>query len=84
VFSVPVNVVVSGSLSGLNKFVYQLQSNQPRAVLITQLTEGSGLNGSTGNAAASSQSTLTMAMQVFVAPGSAATPQVTPTASTAP
>ncbi len=84
VFSVPVNVVITGSLAGLNRFLYQLQSDQPRAVLITQLAEGNSLTGSTSAVTTTTGSSLTLSMQVFVAPGAAATPAVTPTASTAP
>jgi len=64
VYSLPITVAVTGTPAQLDEFLTQLQSVQPRAVLISQLIEGA--------ANASSQSlgktSLQLVMQAFVAP----------------
>ena len=68
VYALPISATVSGSVSQLAAFLTQLQAVQPRAVLISQLNLSAG---STTKGAASA-STLTLTMQAFVAPASAA------------
>lgn len=64
VYGLPITAQVSGTRGHLNEFLKQLQSVQPRAVLISQITEGtSGPN-------AKGQFTLQLTMQAFVAPSS--------------
>jgi Tfp pilus assembly protein PilO len=67
VYALPITASVSGTAAQLDQFLTQLQVVQPRAVLISQLTEGSG--GTTGQ---SGGTTLQLTMQAFVAPASAA------------
>jgi hypothetical protein len=59
---------LTGTASQLDQFLTQLQSMQPRAVLISQLTETS--RSATGKSGATTSLQLTM--QAFVAPSSAA------------
>ena len=68
IYQLPITLSVTGAANQLDDFLSQLQSVQPRAVLITQLTEGGGaaLAGHPGN------QTLGLTMQAFVAPSSAA------------
>jgi hypothetical protein len=68
VFALPITASVSGTPKQLDQFLTQLQTVQPRAVLISQIAEGSG--GSTGKAGGTT--TLELTMQAFVAPASAA------------
>jgi hypothetical protein len=64
IFALPITAQVSGSISALTNFLGQLQSVQPRAVLVSSIT----LGGDGG--ASSATPTLDLAMQAFVAPGS--------------
>ncbi len=66
VYALPITAQVTGNVQSLNAFLTQLQSVQPRAVLISQITETTGANASTG--VASSAPGLTLTMQAFVAP----------------
>lgn len=68
VYALPITASVTGTTDQLDQFLTQLQSVQPRAVLITQITEGSG--AATGQAR--DATTLQLTMQAFVAPTSAA------------
>ena len=68
IYQLPITLAVTGSTAQLDEFLGQLQSVQPRAVLITQLNEGSA--GSTGGTTGAQ--TLGLTMQAFVAPSSAA------------
>ena len=68
VYALPITATVSGTASQLDQFLTQLQSVQPRAVLISQLTEGSA--AATGHAGGTT--TLQLTLQAFVAPSSAA------------
>lgn len=68
IYQLPITLAVTGSTAQLDEFLGQLQSVQPRAVLVTQLNEGNA--GSTG--ATSGAQTLGLTMQAFVAPSSAA------------
>jgi type IV pilus assembly protein PilO len=69
VYSLPITAVVTGSYAQLDGFLTQLQSVQPRAVLISQLTEGTGTSGTPG---ATGGTSLQLTMQAFVAPIGAA------------
>jgi|BarGraNGADG00212_1021973.scaffolds.fasta_scaffold53117_2 hypothetical protein len=69
VYSLPITAVVTGDIGQLDGFLTQLQSVQPRAVLISQLTEGTGSSGTPG---ATGGTSLQLTMQAFVAPISAA------------
>lgn len=66
VYALPISASVSGTVAQLSAFLTQLQSVQPRAVLISQLQLGAGqaAKGSAGT-------TLALTMQAFVAPSSA-------------
>jgi hypothetical protein len=74
VYALPISAQVSGSVSALDQFLTQLQTVQPRAVLISQLTEATG--GSTAAAgtrtSGGAEPALQLTMQAFVAPSSAA------------
>ena len=72
VWALPITTTVSGSVDALNQFLTQLQSVQPRAVLISQLTETAG--SSTQVTTASQRPgvpTLSLTMYAFVSPGTA-------------
>jgi Tfp pilus assembly protein PilO len=66
VYSLPITAQVSGSVDELNAFLSQLQSVQPRAVLISQITESTAT--SSGTRTAGGITGLTLTMQAFVAP----------------
>jgi Tfp pilus assembly protein PilO len=70
IYQLPIVLSVSGSVAQLDDFLGQLQSVQPRAVLITQLIEGAQAAANTKSAP--HLSTLGLTMQAFVAPSSAA------------
>jgi hypothetical protein len=77
VYALSITAQVSGPTSRLNAFLDQLQSVQPRAVLITAITMGtSGIAGA-APAVGATGTTMQLTMQAFVAPDSstgAATP----------
>jgi hypothetical protein len=62
VYSVNITLIASGTTEQLNAFIKQLQQVQPRAVLVTSVTEAPGSTG---------QLALTISMQAFVAPSTA-------------
>jgi Tfp pilus assembly protein PilO len=66
IFALPITAQITGSLKALTNFLGQLQSVQPRAVLVNSITLGGDAAG-----ASSSTPTLDVALQAFVAPGSA-------------
>jgi hypothetical protein len=66
IYALPITAQVSGTVAALNAFLTQLQSVQPRAVLISQITETSPAAGATG-----AGTTLQLTMKAFVAPSSA-------------
>lgn len=68
IYQMPITLSVSGSPSQLDEFLSQLQSVQPRAVLITQLNEA----GASEVAGSAGRQTLGLTMQAFVAPSTAA------------
>lgn len=73
VYALPITAQVSGSVSQLDDFLTQLQAVQPRAVLISQITQSSGASGTSGaGGSASGATSLNLTMQAFVAPSSAA------------
>jgi type IV pilus assembly protein PilO len=65
IFALPITAQVTGSIAALTNFLGQLQSVQPRAVLVSSIT----LGGDAGSSAATP--TLDVSLQAFVAPGSA-------------
>ncbi|GAB2482315.1 hypothetical protein [Jatrophihabitans fulvus] len=67
VYALSISAQANGTPAQLEAFLDALQRNQPRAVLVTQLTLG-GAEATTGRGATSLQLT----MQAFVAPASAA------------
>ncbi len=69
VYALPITAQVDGSVSALDAFLTQLQSVQPRAVLISQITESSGADS---GGASPAHLNLQIAMQAFVAPVGAA------------
>ena len=71
VYALPISAQVTGTVAQLSAFLTQLQSVQPRAVLISALSLGSGKAG-TGEEKADRVSVLSLTMQAFVAPDSAA------------
>jgi Tfp pilus assembly protein PilO len=71
VYALPITASVTGTTSELDQFLTQLQSVQPRAVLISQLTEGA-LVASGSSALGTVGSSLQLTMQAFVAPSDAA------------
>lgn len=86
VFALSLSAQVSGSDSALNQFLDQLHSVQPRAVLITQISEssaGATGAGATGAGASAAGTTMQLTMQVFVAPSPTA-PTAAPTPTQAP
>jgi hypothetical protein len=74
VYSLPITATVTGSTGALEAFLTQLQTVQPRAVLISQLTETSGqtASGAPTKTASAGSNTLGLTMQAFVAPASSA------------
>ncbi|HEV7203946.1 MAG TPA: hypothetical protein VGN18_05010 [Jatrophihabitans sp.] len=66
VYALAITAQASGTPAALNRFLAQLQSVQPRAVLITGLNEGSG--AAPGAKATTATTTLQLTMQAFVAP----------------
>jgi Tfp pilus assembly protein PilO len=67
VYGLSITLTVSGSTARLTEFLKQLQSVQPRAVLISTLNETSNNAGSSKG-----DTTLSLNMAAFVAPASAA------------
>jgi hypothetical protein len=59
-FTIPITASVTGSPAALTSFLTRLQSAQPRAVLVTQVTKG--------DPAAGGLTTLQLSMSAFVAP----------------
>jgi Tfp pilus assembly protein PilO len=73
VFAIPITAQVSGTTSQLDQFLTQLQSVQPRAVLISQLVEGDGTSSAQGSSGTiRAGSSLQLTMQAFVAPANPA------------
>jgi hypothetical protein len=81
IYSLTTTVQLSGSPENLIRFLDQLQNVQPRAVLITQVQESSGANGTVAGAGRGT-TTLQLTLQAFVAPpASAMSTAPTPAAS---
>lgn len=68
VYSLPITAQVTGSTAALNEFLTQLQSVQPRAVLISSIAESS-VNTTGTTSTGNNASTLQLTMQAFVSPG---------------
>lgn len=75
IYSMPITAQVTGATSALAKFLEQLQSVQPRAILITQITE------SAGSASGGKGTSLQLSMQAFVDPTTATVPTAAPVPS---
>lgn len=80
VYSLAITAQVIGSPAALNKFLEQLQNVQPRAVLITQITEGSSASA----AGPSTGTVLQLTMFAFVAPPASGSPAAATAAAPAP
>lgn len=80
-YSLAINVSVTGTPGDLNDFLEKLQEVQPRAVLVTGVTETTGVATSGGSGGASAGGTsLALTMQAFFAPdASASAPTTAPT-----
>jgi Tfp pilus assembly protein PilO len=70
-YALPITAQVAGSTKQLNDFLDQLQSVQPRAVLITAITVGSAVASGSATSTANG-TTMSLTMQAFVTPVSAA------------
>ncbi|MBN9620714.1 MAG: hypothetical protein J0H43_13450 [Actinobacteria bacterium] len=69
IYELPITATVAGTVSNLDRFLEQLQSVQPRAVLITQLTQSDATAvGGTAPHAGPTSTSLQLTMQAFVAP----------------
>lgn len=66
VYALPLSAQISGTVEHLHEFLRQLQQVQPRAVLISQITEN--VVAADGWTAKAGDSLLTVTMQAFVAP----------------
>jgi hypothetical protein len=66
----PVTAQVSGTVPALASFLDQLQNVQPRAVLVSQINETAAATGSAETKSAVTG--LSVTLQVFVEPASAA------------
>lgn len=83
IYALPITAQVSGSPDALNRFLDQLQTVQPRAVLLSQISETTtqAASGSGGHGGAVTGTSLQLTMDAFVAP-TGPTLQVSPTAGT--
>lgn len=71
IFALPITATVMGSPAALDKFLDQLQTVQPRAVLITGITEGAVVSGAAPSVKVTAGKTqLQLQMVAFVAPNS--------------
>lgn len=79
IYALPITAVVKGTPAALNAFLDQLQNVQPRAVLITAITEGTDPGASTDRTGRGAMS-LNLTMAAFVAtPGGPSAPATIPT-----
>jgi hypothetical protein len=76
IYSMQVTLVAGGPTAALSNFLRQVQQIQPRAVLITNVTEGSGTGA--GNRQD------TVILTAFVDPGDGSTPTIAPTGAATP
>jgi Tfp pilus assembly protein PilO len=78
VWALPITLTATGDADGLGDFLDQLQSTQPRAVLV----ESANLTSSTGDEAASgSDTSISLSLKAFVAPpAGTGAPAITTTA----
>jgi len=79
-YALTTTVQLSGSPQNLTRFLDQLQTVQPRAVLITGVQESTGASGTVAGAGRGS-TTLQLTLEAFVAPPAAALPAPTASAS---
>lgn len=71
VYALPITADVEGAVNSLNDFLTQLQSVQPRAVLVSQIAETVG-SSSGGTKTSKAATSISLTMYAFVAPGTAA------------
>lgn len=64
IYALPITAQVTGTVASLSQFLDELQAQQPRALLITQVTETKSSSAKAANTG------LSLTMQAFVAPGS--------------
>jgi hypothetical protein len=85
IYFIPITATATGSSAQLSAFLTQLQSVQPRAVLITQIVQGGTTPlATTTTKAGGGLTSLQLTMQAFVAPVAAVAPATavpSPTAS---
>lgn len=79
VYALSITAQVTGSTKQLGDFLEQLQTVQPRAVLITSVAVG---GGSSGSAASAGPTSMSLTMQAFVAPSLAASTSASTSAPT--
>ena len=72
VYALPITADVSGTPAELAAFLTQLQSVQPRAVLISQIDLKAASDNAAGKKSSRITATLSLTMQAFVAPTSSA------------
>ena len=79
IFALPMTLIVAGAPAALEQFLNQIQQLQPRAVLINSMNAVP--DGQSGSFAGTV--TLTLSLQVFVAPPAGAAPAAAPAATPA-
>jgi Tfp pilus assembly protein PilO len=79
VYALSITAQVTGSMKQLGDFLEQLQTVQPRAVLITSVAVGGGPSSSASSAG---QTSMSLTMQAFVAPSLSAETSAPPTSVT--
>jgi Tfp pilus assembly protein PilO len=72
VYALPITAEIAGTPEQLTAFLTQLQQVQPRAVLISAIDEKASMSGAPGTKSGTTTTVLTLTMQAFVAPASAA------------
>jgi hypothetical protein len=81
IYAIPITATATGSSAQLSAFLTQLQSVQPRAVLITQIVQGGTTPVATTTTKGGGLTSLQLTMQAFVAPVAAAVAPATPVPS---
>jgi hypothetical protein len=81
IYFIPITATATGSSAQLSAFLTQLQSVQPRAVLITQIVQGGTTPLATTTTKGGGLTSLQLTMQAFVAPVAAAVAPGTPVPS---
>jgi hypothetical protein len=68
VYAMPINATVTGTPGGLEKFLEQMQTVQPRAVLITNINESTGIPVGGKPGSTTGKTTLNLTLYAFVSP----------------